>query len=140
MKKFLIVLLLVPLISFAQNKKEYKASNGITYHPGDTIKLGTGSAPNGSFRFIQDGGWKDVEAYDPNRSTGQFNVDKNSAQTNVVIKKISALTGNGATKVIFTVKGENTPTSYLFIEEAVQSCEIADCNKTNPRGTASKLQ
>ena len=43
-------------IAFAQRLDEYKATNGITYHEGDTVRLGRGSAPNGDFLYLQMGG------------------------------------------------------------------------------------
>src|ERR1700712_3010607 len=54
MKKIILTLLfLAPFLVFAQALKEYHASNGRTYHPGDTIKLGLGSMPDGNFKYIQ---------------------------------------------------------------------------------------
>ena len=50
MKKILFtILFLAPLIGFAQKLKEYHASDDKTYHPGDTIRVGLGSMPNGDF-------------------------------------------------------------------------------------------
>jgi hypothetical protein len=41
-------LLFAPIICFAQKLKEYKASNGITYNPADTIKISLSSMPDGN--------------------------------------------------------------------------------------------
>jgi len=55
-KAFLLLALLLPLAGVTQTLqtlKEYQASNGKTYRPGDTVKVGLGTMPDGSFKYMQ---------------------------------------------------------------------------------------
>jgi hypothetical protein len=83
MKKLLFLLLMLPFWAMAQTIKEYKAINNITYHVGDTVRLGKGSANNGNFQFFQVGGWNAV------LSRGHdLHIDDTYANRAVVIKSI----------------------------------------------------
>ena len=48
--EFTVLLTLICLNAFAQ--KDYLASNGVTYHIGDTVKIGVGSSVDGWFKYI----------------------------------------------------------------------------------------
>ena len=115
------------IICFGENKDDYKASNGITYHIGDTIKLGRGSATNGDFRFLQMGGWAAVAGYNSNAGSSQFNIGKSYSGLNVILRKIKEQRFKGATKITFVVGGGNITNYNLMIEDAIATCEIADC-------------
>src|SRR5882757_6227918 len=116
MKKTLFLLLLLPIVSFAQilglGKKlaEYKASNGKTYHIGDTIKLGQGSAPNGTFRYVQYGGWMMFMQGDKGADT--HNLERSMSGYGVVIKKIRSFKAHGIDKVVFA--GDFAETDHLI--------------------------
>ena len=90
MKKILFtILFLAPFIGFAQKLKEYHASNGKTYHPGDTIKVGLGSMPNGDFKYIQINQLLPGPP-DPRRSNS-MNARKDMSGSGYVIKKIQTV-------------------------------------------------
>lgn len=117
---FLIITLAVAFPATAQTLAEYKASNGITYKPGDTVKLGRGSAPNGDFRYLVMGG---IAA-----SGGDAdNIPKHYSGTNVIVKKIKVHKARGAEKVWFAVGAGNIVNYNLYIEDAIATCEVADC-------------
>ena len=126
MKNSLLLLLLMPVALMAQSTiEEYKASNSITYHIGDTIKLGRGSTPTGDFAYFQVGGVMTSTSTDLNAN----NTGRIFSGSNVVIKKIREYNKKGAQKVLFVV-GAGTFTNYnLWIEDAIATCEIEDCKK-----------
>jgi len=89
--------------------------------------LGQGSMPNGDFKYLQMGGWGAILTYNQNKGTEQFNIGKGYSGTNVILKKINIYHIRGAKKVIFIVGGGNISNYWLYIEDAIQSCEIKDC-------------
>lgn len=128
MKNIIVAILgligLMPFVGFAQN--EYKASNGKTYHVGDTVKIALGSMTDGSFKYVQ----ASQPAFLPPRRNGNdLNARKDFANTNAVIKKIktgSRLTDNG-NKIILVVKGNGLINFDVWIEEAIATCEVTPC-------------
>ena len=114
-----------------KNLGEYKASNGITYKKGDTIKLGHGSMPNGDFKYVEIGGWASVGEYDQKKTSDHNNLNKKYSGLSVVVKKVQSQKWKDTEKVSFIVSGENITNYYLHIEDAIQSCEIADCKKAS---------
>ena len=120
--------LLIAASTFGQKLKEYTASNGVTYSIGDTVKLGRGSAPNGDFLYLQMGGWAAAASYDSNQGSDQLNIGRNYAGLAVTIKKIRKYKFKGQEKVYFTVGGGNITNYNLIIEDAIATCEVADCN------------
>lgn len=138
MKKLLFILFLLPLAAFAQDG--YKASNGKTYHVGDTIKLGRGSAPNGYFRYLNEGGWGMMMTYNSNRSESQFNAARSFSGMNVNIKKIKTIKGHAGSVRTYFVVGAGTITNYwLFIEDAIATCEVADCVQPTQQVSAAAV-
>jgi hypothetical protein len=141
MKKLLLItLLLVPLAAFSQKLKEYHASNGKTYHPGDTIRLGLGTMPNGDFKYIQINQLLPGPP-DPRRSGGMA-ARKDMSNNSYVIRKISNVTQlTGGTKVAITIKTGGLPTCDIWIEDAIAACEVQPCanQKAATVGVADEL-
>lgn len=109
------------IIGNAQNNlPEYKASNGITYHPGDTVRLARGSGHNGEFVYVQVAGLAQSTNPDDN------NLGRTYAGANAFIKKIGNWKKKGADRFYFTVGVGLLTNYYLFIEDAIAKCEIAD--------------
>jgi hypothetical protein len=130
MKKLLFVaLLFLPSLLFAQKAENYLASNGKTYNIGDTIKLGRGSGQNESFLYLQLGGWAAVATYSTGQGADQHNIGRQYAGMNVVVKKIKSLKSKAGTKIYLVVSGGNISNYNLLIEDAIATCEVADCNK-----------
>jgi len=131
MKTILTVFFLVVCsVSFAKNLESYTASNGITYQKGDTITLGIGSAPNGTFNYLQMGGLgNSLAIMAGDMSSINSNAGRHYSGTIVVLKRIFTGTGKAAKKVAFVVGGGNITNYYLMIEEAIATCEIRDCKK-----------
>lgn len=118
MRYMLILIALISLSAKAQTLKEYKASNGIAYHPGDTVKLGMGSNPTGRFVFVEMGASMILATRSEER--GGIKELSNSA---FPIKKIKKFNGPGYSKIYFyTEKGLT-----ISIEEAILKCEVIPC-------------
>ena len=122
-----VLLALVSLNSNAQKLNEYKAINGIIYHPGDSVKLGSGSGPNGTFVHLQLGGWGPMLTYDTNGGPDQLNIERGYANTSVIIKKIKRQKIKGVTMVYFVVGGGNVTNYNLTIDDAISACEVLPC-------------
>ena len=135
MKKILLLLLLLPTLSFGQvlglgkRLSQYRASNGITYHEGDTIKLGQGSAPNGTFRYLQYGGWATFLM--SGEGSESHNVERSMSGYGAIVKKIHQFKAHGTEKVVLAVGIGGVSNYDLWIEDAIASCEITDC--TGPK-------
>lgn len=127
--RIVITLLFVAMATFSIGQDTYKASNGITYHIGDTILLGRGSAQNGDFLYLQMGGWAAIAGHDQSKGSDQNNISKAYSGTAVTLKKIKTYKIKGVAKVYFTVGGGNITNYSLIIEDAIESCEVKDCNK-----------
>lgn len=141
MKQVLLVMLLMPILAFTQKDKGYKALNGITYYVGDTVKLARGSAPNGNFLYLQMGGWGAIMGYNANKSNDQMNIGRAYANTAVIVKKIKSGKIKGVEKYYFVVGGGNITNYYLYIDDAVQACEVRPCleAKNNNVSVADEL-
>lgn len=116
MRMRLCVIIFVTLISgvcYAQkNLPEYRASNGITYHPGDTVKLSHGSGPTHEFLYVL--------------TSSGISLQRGYSNAVVVIKKIHRVNFRGLDKTYF----ELTMGKYLlYIEDAIEFCEVEDCKK-----------
>ena len=101
-----------------QRKDEYKASNGITYHEGDKVKLGLGSGLNGTFAYIKSSGLMDNNQTAPS----------NYSNTTVVVKKIKEYNS----KTYLAVVAQGMMNYMIDIDGAIASCEIVDCKKADP--------
>jgi hypothetical protein len=137
MKRILLTtLLLIPFLTKAQGLfggttvTEYKASNGVTYHIGDTVKLGRGTKPDGSFLYLEDHG------IIPNpRSTR--NLPKDFANATATVKSIRKITINGVDKYMFGVNPGGPMRYTVFIDDAIEACEIKPCKSTDSANSAT---
>lgn len=120
MKKLLfIIALLIPFLSKAQIT-EYKASNDITYHLNDTVRLGRGTKPDGSFLYLEDHG------FIPNPRSVR-NLPKEFSNVGAVIKNIKKMKINGADKYLFSVNPGGPIRYSVFIDDAIAACEVKPC-------------
>lgn len=120
---FLSALLAFTCLSAKSQKlSEYKALNGITYHPRDTVKLGTGSGMNGMFVYLVPGG---MESLNYNTPASESNLIKRKfTRTAVIIKKIKSRTVNGVTVVTFVVTSGFMYPLNLDIDGAIENHEV----------------
>jgi hypothetical protein len=127
MKKLIAFIFCSLTVSFisAQNLTEYTASNNITFHIGDTIKLGRGSAPNGDFVYFQMGDTYSALAA-LNGQYGEINkgLSKSYSGLNVVIKKIKETKFKGANVISFSVAGGNITNYKILVEDALATGEL----------------
>lgn len=132
MKKILITAaLLAPLCVFAQDIKQYKASNGVTYRINDTVHLGKGSNSNGSFMFVQDRGLGFTLPGPQGRSAGGRGLPKDMSNGGVIIKSIKKTTENNLEKYVFMVNGGGPLRFSLFIDDAISVCEVTPCKQSS---------
>ena len=110
----------------------YTASNGITYKVGDTITLGRGSGMNGHFEYLQMGGfYNSMAAMNGNYNQVNSSLDRNFSGMNIVVKKIkTAKDKRGTNKTYFVIGGGNITNYYLMIEDAIATCEVKECSKS----------
>jgi hypothetical protein len=126
----LIAALLMPFITKAQglfggtSVTEYKASNGVTYKVGDTVRLGRGTKPDGSFLYLEDHGLI------PNpRSTRSL--PKEFANAAAILKSIRKMKVNGVDKYLFSVNPGGPMRYTVFIDDAIDACEVKPCKTTD---------
>lgn len=104
----------------------YKASNGIVYKKGDTVKIGKGSNFNGNFKHFY------------NYSIGGFaagyaggGLGRTFGGTNAILRQIYSEKERGATKVMFKLNIRGS--AYIVdIDLAISDCEIYPCAKDVP--------
>ena len=132
MKKLLLITFLFISVKFtsAQKLTGYQAINGITYHIGDTVRLGHGSSPSGTFMYLQMGGWGAVMSYNSNGGPNQLNIGRAYANTAVIVKKIKTYKIQGILKYCFVVGGGNITNYNLMIDDAIDVCEVVPCPNT----------
>lgn len=132
MKKILLTaVLFAPILALAQDIKEYKASNGITYHINDTVRLGKGSNPNGSFMFVQDRGIGFTLPGPPGRSGGgSRSLPRDLANGGAVIRSIKKVKENNLEKYVFMVNAGGPLRFSLFIDDAISVCEVTPCKQS----------
>ncbi|MCJ8153193.1 SHOCT domain-containing protein [Chryseobacterium sp. SSA4.19] len=142
MKNILILFaILLTNFSYCQIYDSYTASNGVKYNLKDTITLNIGSGPGGEFLYFQIGGWAKgfALASDANQYSkfgrSNSNPTKTFAGKNVRLKKILKDKDGRITFVVTAKMGSNYD---LKIEEAIQTCEIKDCKKSE--NTAAQYQ
>jgi hypothetical protein len=121
--------LLLPFNVFSQKLTQYKASNGKTYHIGDTVKIALGSMSDGDFKFVQAA---PLLPMPPHRgSTNSLNAHKDFSNTNAIIRKIKNTDQDvGGSKIVFNVKTTGLVTYDVWIEEAIAVCEVTPCAGT----------
>jgi hypothetical protein len=132
MKRLLLytILLLLPFFSNAQ-VTEYKASNGITYHIGDTVHLGRGTKPDGSFLYLEDHG------IIPNPRSVR-NLPKEFANVGAIIKSMRKMSVNGVAKYMFSVNPGGPMRYTVLIDDAIDVCEVKPCKTADsPKQTGS---
>lgn len=118
----LLLLLSLSTVAFSQTMESYTASNGITYNVGDDIVLGRGSGQNGMFVYLLMGGI--YESSVPS-------IPSSYSGLKATVKKIKQQK-NMQNRLVFVVhvKAPMSVASFnLFIEDAIATCEIADCKK-----------
>ena len=132
-QSFLILLFAWPILLYGQESmKEFTASNGVTYHHGDTINLGQGSAQDGGYLFLQM-----EEGATSNQTDNQVqHISVNYPNSYVIVQEIKTYTDRGAEKVCFTVANGNSSPHKLLIEDAIKACEVNPCTiKVQAKGT-----
>lgn len=125
MKKILLIAALSVscVMTKAQSITEYKASNGVTYHLKDTIKLGIGSGFDGRFVYVLPSLL--------NTSDGQRDwFRRKYTNGSVVLKAIETKTTNNTTIYRFEVGINALYNMYIPIEAAIQAHEIMPFSKT----------
>lgn len=125
MKVPLYILFLIAFGVRAQS--EYKASNNVTYHIGDTIKLGRGSGINGDFIYLTMGGWGALSEGSNSKSANKLYAGRGA-----IIKKIKSTRFHGSDRVQFAVGVGNITNYILAIEDAIATCEVIPCQKDTP--------
>ena len=129
MKKLIIAcIVLLPLLTHAQIT-EYKATNGLTYHLNDTVRLGRGTAPNGEFLYIEERGI-------PSPGRTRF-LPKEFTNGGVIIKKINTHKRSGLLKYDFVVSAGGLFNFSLYIDDAISACEVVPCGKEAAKPAAS---
>lgn len=125
MKKITLLLaLIITTVLNAQKLDEYTASNGITYKPGDEIKLNRGSGINGSF----------VYAY---LGLGGQGLPSGSTNLIVTLKKIRKFESKRYKGVFFIVGGGNIVNYAIDIENAIAACEITPCDSEDKNNASA---
>lgn len=118
--KSLLFFICMALPFFSRAQTQYKASNGVTYHVGDTVKLGRGSKQDGSFLYFEDHG------IIPNPRSVR-NLPKEFANVGAVIKNIKTMRINGVDKYMFSVNPGGPMRYTVFIDDAIAACEVKPC-------------
>jgi hypothetical protein len=122
--------LLAPLYVFAQDIKEYKASNGVTYHINDTVRLGRGSNNNGSFAYVEDrGAMGFINIPNPQGRSNGRGLQKEFANGGVIVKSIRKVQTNNVDKYIFMVSGVGPFRLSMYIDDAISACEVTPCKQ-----------
>jgi hypothetical protein len=131
MKKLIfITALMIPVFANAQgffggtSVTEYKASNGVTYHIGDTVRLARGTKSDGSFLYFEDHGLI------PNPRSVR-NLPKDFANVGAVVKSIKKTRINGVDKYLFGVNPGGPMRYTVFIDDAIEACEVKPCKATD---------
>ncbi len=117
----IILLLFCTSCSTLKNQEQSVVTvDGWTIRPGDTVKLGKGSKPDGSFKYVKNAGWQTavkVESPDVGVKSDQTIVDKSYNYKQVVV---SSIKGNN-TLVIKTAVGGRI---QIEVEEAIAVGEL----------------
>jgi hypothetical protein len=137
MKKFCLLTFYVfaAVLAYSQKVAEYKATNDVTYHVGDTLKLGKGSGPNDSFEYLQSGKMVGLlgNAVKASFSVAGNNVNSSDLEVvgksfegkSVIIKKIKKQASGVADKIVFSVSTGGVMNYNLMIDDALSSGEVS---------------
>jgi len=130
MKKHILlpIFLLLSTLTNAQFIAEYKASNGITYHLGDTIVLGKGSNPAGDFKSIYKL-W--ISKRDAKSDSIAIEKERKCTGQKVMIDRIEYLIGAEPENMIFNIAFQSGANYTLKIEEGIRLNE-AEAYLSNP--------
>lgn len=131
--------LFFPLLLFAQKKTEYTASNGITYHVGDTLKLGRGSDPQGNFRYVVIGGWASWLPRNSSKGAEQDNMGRAFTGTAAVIRKMRTETRKKVDRQVFVVGMSAISNCDIYIEDALATGEVVGGKKTETVAVAAPV-
>ncbi|MFZ4455525.1 MAG: hypothetical protein ACOYOT_04820 [Bacteroidales bacterium] len=134
MKKILLIFICTLSVGFisAQSLTVYTASNNVTYHIGDTIKLGRGSAPNGDFIYCQMGDtYAVMAAFGGSAGRLDQGLPRNLSGANMIIKKIKETKFKGAKMISFNVAGGNFVQYKILVEDALTTGELKSNGYTN---------
>lgn len=135
MRKILFLLCLFPAIVSAQipgsNFKGPLHTKYGDFHEGDTLRVGTGSNPNGDFKFI----------YQPPNyilGTKQINFDKMYTGTRLVIKKFREWESSALGIKEFTIVRWTIINAVVELEAAIEAGEIIIPNYNPKQNTATQ--
>lgn len=124
MKKIIIfIMLLAVCTSCSVLKNQERAvvtAGGWTIRAGDTVKLGKGSLPDGSFKYVKNAGWQTavkVQSPDVGVKSDQTIIDKSYNYRQILV---SGIKGNN-TLVIKTAVGGRI---HIEVEEAIAAGEL----------------
>jgi hypothetical protein len=139
MKKIFLIFICALSVGFinAQSLTEYTASNNVTYHIGDTIKLGRGSAPTGNFIYCQMGDTYAVMAALGGHGQIDQGLPRNLSGANMIIKKIKETTFKGAKLISFNVAGGNFVKYKILVEDALATGELKSSGYTSDEALAA---
>ncbi|GAB3926563.1 SHOCT domain-containing protein [Mucilaginibacter myungsuensis] len=132
MKKLvLLTTLLVPMLTKAQDIKEYQATNGVTYHLNDTVRLGKGSNNNGSFFFVEDrGAMGFINVPNPQGRSNGRGLQKEFANGALIVKSIKKIQAKNVDKYVFMVSGAGPFRYSMYIDDAISVCEVTPCKNS----------
>jgi len=123
----IITFLLLPFAAIAQDKLElYTTPNGFVFQPGDSITLGAGSNPDGSFNFIYQAipvlPFLDINLQESRKN---MKIDGTAAGWIGTITSIK----KAGTRVLFLINF-GAPANYIVdVDSALKECELAACKK-----------
>jgi len=118
MKKTLIILTAL-MLTLNMTAQEYTANNGVTYQIGDTITLGDGTKPDGSFKYVQYWGAKLMMLQDLNNPESIF-ANRDYSGFDFVIKKFKKVRVAGREVMYFILDGSLA----VSVELAIKTGEI----------------
>lgn len=124
MKKTLFFIMLLTVCTTCSVLKNQEravvTADGWTIRAGDTVKLGKGSQPDGSFKYVKNAGWQTavkVESPDVAVKADQTIIDKSYNYRQILV---SGIKGNN-TLVIKTAVGGRI---HIEVEEAIAAGEL----------------
>lgn len=120
----IIIIIFSCLSANAQKLKEYTASNGKTYHLGDTVIMGKGTLTDGRFASLGMTGKAALAIFDKKTNGDNLWASRYFENGKGIIKKISTEIFAGNTKPYFILDFHQGADYMLFIEDAINSKEV----------------